>query len=273
MKKLAICAALLLGTAAPAFAAWHEIGTIRVNPGQDRDVRNFDLGGPVDRLQLRAEGADIRCRAVTARYGNGRTQTVFQGDLTEDMPVSVNIPGNGRNITRLTFECRAERQIGNRRGDRDDRRRDRRGAGDASIVVVADVDRYRKEWRRNPRYQSEWSNVFNWGSDMINDWKLLSTVSFEGRGDVESSYAGWHGDNVDAVALKPLDADVRCSRVTARFGKGSAQPLNVNNGDLMRRGQYYKLDLPGRARDLASLDMRCRATNAASVKVQIFTSR
>ena len=273
MKKLAICAALLLGTAAPAFAAWHEIGTIRVNPGQDRDVRNFDLGGPVDRLQLRAEGADIRCRAVTARYGNGRTQTVFQGDLTEDMPVSVNIPGNGRNITRLTFECGAERQIGNRRGDRDDRRRDRRGAGDASIVVVADVDRYRKEWRRNPRYQSEWSNVFNWGSDMINDWKLLSTVSFEGRRDAESSYAGWRGDNVDAVALKPLDADVRCSRVTARFGKGSAQPLNVNNGDLMRRGQYYKLDLPGRARDLVSLDMRCRATNAASVKVQIFTSR
>ncbi len=39
------------------------------------------------------------------------------------------------------------------------------GAGKLSIVVVADVDRYRAEWRSNPRYQSEWSKIFNWGSD------------------------------------------------------------------------------------------------------------
>jgi len=274
MKKLALLTALLcLGTAAPALAAWNEIGTIRVNPGQDRDVRNFNLGGPVDRLQLRAEGADIRCRAVTARFGNGRSQTLYQGNLTEGMPQNINLPGRERNITRLTFECGAERQVGNRRGDRDDRRRDRRGVGDASIVVVADVDRYRKQWRSNPRYQNEWSKIFNWGSDMVNDWRLLSTVSFEGRRDSERAFVGWKGQNVDAVALMPLDADVRCSRVSARFGNGKAQPLNVNNGDYLRRGQYYKLDLPGRARDLVSLDMRCRATNSDRVRVQIFTSR
>ncbi len=274
MKKLALLSAVLcLGAAAPAMAAWHEIGTVRVNPGQDRDVRNFDLGGPVDRLQLRAEGADIRCRAVTARFSNGRTQTLYQGNLIEDQPANINIPGNGRNITRLTFDCGAERQIGNRRGERDDRRGGRPDRADASIVVVADVDRYRKEWRSNPRYQSDWSKIFNWGSEMVNDWRLLSTVTFEGRRDSESAFAGWRGQNVNAVALMPLDADVRCSRVTARFGNGREQPLNVNNGDFLRRGQYYKLDLPGRARDLSSLDMRCRATNADRVRVQIFTSR
>jgi hypothetical protein len=274
MKKLTLLSAVLcLGTAMPAMAAWHEIGTIRVDQGRDRDVRNFDLGGPVDRLQLRAEGADIRCRAVTARYGNGRTQTLFQGALNEDQAANINIPGNGRNITRLTFECGAERQTGNRRGQRDDRRGDRRDRADARIVVVADVDRYRKEWRSNPRYQSDWSQIFNWGSDMANNWRPLSTVSFEGRGDSEKAFAGWRGQNINAVALMPMDADVRCSRVTARFGNGNAQPLDVNRGDYLRRGQYYTLDLPGRARDLESLDLRCRATNANRVRVQIFTSR
>ncbi len=45
-----------------------------------------------------------------------------------------------------------------------DRREDRRGErrDEARIIVVADVDRYRKEWRSNPRYQSEWSKIFNW---------------------------------------------------------------------------------------------------------------
>lgn len=273
MKKLAVLTALLcVGAAAPAFAAWNEIATIRVSGMRDTDTRRFDLGGPVDRLMLRAEGGDIRCRAVTARYGNGRTQALFQGPLIEGVPANINIPGNGRNIASLNFECSADPQRGDRRGDRrDERRGDRRG--EASIVVVADVDRYRKEWRSNPRYQSDWSKIFNWGSDMVNDWKPLTTVSFEGKRDVESSFAGWRGDNISAVALMPLNADARCARVTARFGNGKDQPLDVNNGDLLRRGQYYKLDLPGRARDLVSLNMRCRATNANSVQVRIFTSR
>ncbi|MEY4967273.1 MAG: hypothetical protein RL274_2856 [Pseudomonadota bacterium] len=75
------------------------------------------------------------------------------------------------------------------------------------------------------------------------------------------------------MAPKPLDANVRCSRVTARFGNGNAQPLNVNRGDYLRRGQFYKLDFPVLARAPESRDMRCRATNADRVRVQIFTSR
>jgi hypothetical protein len=277
MKKIAVLSALLCaGAAAPALAAWHEIATIRVSGVRDNDTRRFDLGGPVDRLMLRAEGSDIRCRAVTARYGNGRTQVLFQGPLVEDVPANLNIPGNGRNIASLNFECSADVQRGERRDDRrgdrrDDRRADRRG--EARIIVVADVDRYRKEWRSNPRYQNEWSKIFNWGSDVVNDWRPLTTVSFEGKRDTETTFTGWRGDNVDAVALMPVNADARCARVTARFGNGKDQPLNVNNGDFLRRGQYYKLDLPGRARDLVSLNMRCRATDARNVQVRIFTSR
>jgi hypothetical protein len=264
MKKLAVLSALLCaGAAVPAFAAWTEIATINVRAFRDNDTRNFDLGGPIDRLMLRAEGGDIRCRAVTARYGNGRTQTLFQGQLIEDVPANINIPGNGRNIARLNFQCGSE--------PRGERRRDRRV--DARIVVVADVDRYRKEWRSNPRFEREWSKIFNWGSDLANNWRPLTTVSFEGKRDTESTFTGWRGDNVNAVALMPLNADARCARVTARFGNGKDQPLNVNNGDFLRRGQYYKLDLPGRARDLVALNMRCRAMGAGSVQMRIFTSR
>jgi hypothetical protein len=254
-KKTLLSAAVLAGIATPALAEWNEIGTVRVGPGRDRDSRSFDLGGPVERIQLRADGSDINCRSVDARFGNGQTRSVFSGALRDGMPVNVNLPGRERNISGMIFNCGAE----NRRG------------GD--IVVVADVGSHRAEWRRNPRWQSNWSKVFNWGSDMVNDWKPLSVVSFEGRNDRENSFAGWRGQNIEAVALKPLDADARCSRITARFGNGRDQVLNVNNGDFMRRGQFYKLDLPGRARDLVSLDMRCRATDASRVKIQIFTSR
>lgn len=268
MKKLAVLSALLCaGAALPAYAAWTEIATINVRAFRDNDTRNFNLGGPVDRLQLRAEGSDIRCRSVTARYGNGRTQPLFQGELVEDVPANINIPGNGRNIQSINFQCGAEPRAGRRDGSRRDRR------AEARIVVVADVDRYRKEWRSNPRFEREWSKIFNWGSDMVNDWRPLTTVSFEGKRDVESTYTGWRGDNISAVALMPLNADARCARVTARFGNGNDQPLNVNNGDLLRRGQYYKLDLPGRARDLVNLNMRCRAMGAGKVDVRVFTSR
>ena len=253
--RKALLAATLLTAATPALAEWTEIGTVHVSAGRDRDSRGFDLGGPVERLQLRADGSDINCRSVDARFGNGQSRTLFRGPLRDGMPVSVDLPGRDRTITSLSFNCGAERRRG---GD---------------IVVVADVGRYRGEWRRNPRWRDSWSKVFNWGSDMVNDWKPLGTVRFEGRDDRESSYAGWRGQNIEAVALKPLDADARCSRVTARFGNGQDQVLNVNNGDFLRRGQYYKLDLPGRARDLVSLNMRCRGTDARGVTVQIFASR
>lgn len=255
-RTLALLAATLCAAVAtPAFAAWDEIGTVRIDPRRDREARNFDLGGPVERLQLRAEGAGVNCRAVTARFGNGRTSTVYQGPLEDGYPVSVALPGNERSITRLAFDCGAE------------------GRKSATIHIVADVGRHRGEWRKNPQWQTSWSKVFNWGSDMINDWKYLDSVRFDGRGDRDGVYAGWKGQNVDSVALKPLESDARCSRVTARFGNGRDQALNVNRGDVLRRGQYYQLDLPGRARDLVSLNLRCQSVGAQRVTVQIFTSR
>jgi hypothetical protein len=246
-----------LGLAAPALAAWDSLGTVNVDgrPGTDRDARTFNMGGPVERLQLRAERSDIECRSVRARFGNGNRRDIFHGRLREGRTVDIDMPGNARNLNRLAFACTAL---------------DRRGG---TIRISADVGRYRNDWMRGPNWRSTWARMFNWGSNMANDWRLVGTERFEGRRDSERAFTGWRGVNADAVALKPLEADARCNRVVARFRNGRSQTLNINHGDILRRGMYYKLDLPGRQRDLTSLTLRCSAVGAGRVSVQIFTSR
>jgi hypothetical protein len=257
MKKSTVgflAAALCCAAAVPAMAAWDRIGEVRIDSRHDRDRQPVRLGGPVEGLRLTADGNRVDCRAVTADFGNGNHRMVFRGELHPGRPHMVDLPGDRRFIRALTFDCGV------------------RGRHDAIIRVSADVGRYRGDWQRNPDFNRMWSRVFNWGSDAINDWQYLDSVRFEGRGDRENSFAGWKGHNIDAVALKPLNADARCRRVTVRFANGWTQPLNINNGDTLRRGQYYKLDLPGRARDVRSLSMRCRAEGARQVTIQIFTS-
>jgi hypothetical protein len=246
-----------LGLAAPALAAWDSLGRVNVDgrPGTDRDARTFNMGGPVERLQLRAERSDIECRSVRARFGNGNRRDIFHGRLREGRTVDIDMPGNARNLNRLAFACTAL---------------DRRGG---TIRISADVGRYRNDWMRGPNWRSTWARMFNWGSNMANDWRLVGTERFEGRRDSERAFTGWRGVNADAVALKPLEADARCNRVVARFRNGRSQSLSINHGDILRRGMYYKLDLPGRQRDLTSLTLRCSAVGAGRVSVQIFTSR
>lgn len=253
--RLAVIAAVLCaGAATPAFADWDNIGSVDVNYHRDRDVHNLDLGGPVDRLQLRADG-NVDCRAVNATFGNGTTRQVFSGRLYRNRSTNVDLPGNNRNIKRLAFSCSAQNR------------------GGATIRIAADIGSHRDEWRRNPNFGRVWARMFNWGSNAVNNWQYVGQESFEGRHDSESAFTGWRGRNTDSIALKPLDASARCSRVTAMFGNGRTVNLNVNNGDYMRQGQYYKLNLPGDRRNLTSLNLRCRATDAHRVTVQIFTSR
>ena len=44
-------------------------------------------------------------------------------------------------------------------------------------------------------------------------------------------------------------------------------------GDVLRQGQYYKVDLPGDMRNLRSLDLSCHAQGARRVTIQIFVSK
>jgi hypothetical protein len=249
---LVLSAALL--ASGPAWAQWNDIGRVDIRHNGERLTRDIRFGGPVERLQLTAEGGDVFCRDVRATFGNGRTRAVFHGTLHEHRGQPVDLPGGERDVRSLTFRCGAVH-------DRN-----------AAIRVSADIGRYRDTWRRSPDFGRMWAKTFNWGSNLVNDWQYIGTESFEGRRDSESSFAGFRGRHVDALALKPLNADARCMRVVAHFRGGRDRPLDVNRGDRMRRGQYYKLDLPGGYRNLESLSLRCQAADARRVQIQIFTS-
>ncbi|MEP6830384.1 MAG: hypothetical protein ABI963_08600 [Rhizomicrobium sp.] len=251
----ALAAMLVLGTAIPALADWDEVGRINLRSRNDREMQDVRLGGAVEKLQLRAEGDDVFCRSVRATFGNGQTREIFRGPLRRGDATDVDMPGDRRNLRNLSFQCGPQHR------------------GDASIRVVADVGRYRDEWRRNPDFDRVWARTFNWGSDLVNNWKFLGSEDFRGRGDTENHFAGWRGRNIDALALKPVGADARCTQVAARFRNGRMQPLDVNRGDVLRENQYYKLDVPGNRRDLESISLNCRPMNGRQVTMQIFTSK
>ena len=253
-RLFATAAVLSCVTAAPAFAAWDRLGTVDVNFRADRDIESIRFGGPVERLSFRAERSSINCRAIRATFENGRTQQIYSGRLAQGRDVAVDLPGQARNVRNLQFACGAEQRPG------------------GTIQISADIGRYQNDWRRGPDWNRQWSRMFNWGSNAINNWQPLGNLRFEGRGDTEVAFAGLRGRRSDAVALMPVEANARCSRVSVRFENGRVATLNVNNGDVMRRGQYYALDLPGTDRNIRELNMRCRAEGANNLTVRVFVS-
>ena len=126
---------------------------------------------------------------------------------------------------------------------------------------------------RGPNWGATWAHVVNWGSNAINDWKLAGDARFVGRNDSESTFTGWRGRNADAIALKPIGASARCSRVTATFGNGRTQNLALHNGDVLQQGEFNSLDLPGDHRNVTRLYLKCRATDGRAVAIQILTSK
>jgi hypothetical protein len=246
---------------------WDNLGTVtidgRMGPGgpgrrgpggMDRESRSFDLGGPVERIQLRAERSDINCRSVTARFGNGRSSQVYQGMLRQGRAVDVDMPGVARDLNGLSFACTSM------------------DGRDATIRISADVGRYRQDWMRGANWRGTWSRMLNWGSEAVNNWQQVGRETFEGRGDVEMTNLSLRGRHVDAIALMPVNADARCSGATARFDNGRSQALNLRNNNTLRRGVYTQVDLPGNYRNLDSIALRCSAMGARSVTINIYTS-
>ena len=261
-SRIAVMAALLCaGTALPAFAAMDQIGQVTVGHFANRAAQNFDLGGPIDSLGLQPVGADVDCRAINATFGNGKTSQIFSGKLYQGRTTTVDLPGDQRTVTRLAVNCQSL------------------GFRDATIRVSADIGSHRAEWQANPNFARLWARFFNWGSAAVNggapatNWQYLGDTQFVGNNDSDNAFGRWQGRTVSTVALKPLNASARCSRVIASFGNGSTQTLDVNRGDYLNQGQFYPLDLRGDRRNLVNLALRCRATNARAVTIQIFTGR
>jgi hypothetical protein len=257
MKKLssavAFAALISLGATVPAYAGWTNIGRVDFDYGVDKDAAYGNFGGPATALQLTARDSDVDCKYVRATFGNGTTNNVFQGRLPQGRGVRVDLPGDRRNITKLAFECRSFVR------------------GGAHVDIDADVDAYRQTWMRNPLWAKFWSTLLPQqqpGNDV--NWVPIGTERFVGPVDRNSTFAGWGGHHVTRLALKPLDADAQCRRVSATFGNGTTRNLDLNRGGIASRGRLYKIDLPGDVRNVVRLNLVCRAIGAPAVTMQIY---
>lgn len=270
---LALAALLFGGMALPAQAAhtdrWYPLGSVDFSWRGERERAWAHFAGPVERLNFLAEGNGVTCRNVRATFDNGRTMHIFRGSIRRGRSVDVDLPGRDRGIRRLDFNCRSE------------------GRREATIQIAADIGRYRGDWRRNPDWERNWARTFNWGDDDRGDnrgdrddhrwdsdrWVRLGSESFEGRGDREVAYAGWSGRSIEALALKPVNGDARCSSVMATFGSGQTRPLNIDSGDNMRQGRFYLLDLPGGDRDVRRISMRCSPIRDMQVTIELYAQK
>lgn len=260
-KTVLMAGALSCGLAMPAMADWYRIGSVDVSHGMDRDTSYSRFGGGVDKLRLDVRDSDVRCRSVRATFANGSSDEIFRGRLQPGRPQDVDLPGDRAHVTKLDFTCRASSRAG------------------ATIAISADVSSYRDEWRRSPDWNRSWAGIFNWDrpsggpgwSD--NDWVRIGTQTFQGHNDRDTVVAGWRGRSVERIAVKPLNGDARCTRITARFGNGRTRDLNVDRGMRMRQGRGYSFDLPGGNRNLREVVMQCSPLDRRSVRIEVLAKK
>src|SRR4029077_2692832 len=102
---LTLAAVLVSGVAGPALAAWENVGSVSI-PGRDGVITPYrGIDGAVTALSLNARNSSVMCDDVMATFGNGQRRSVFSGFLPRNRNVTVDMPGNNRNVTALDFDC------------------------------------------------------------------------------------------------------------------------------------------------------------------------
>jgi hypothetical protein len=96
-------AALLCTVAAPSFAAWGPVGSVDFSMRDNHDSAMVNFRG--DRLALTSHEGDVYCRDIEATFGNGRTRTIYRGDIRAGEPVNVDLNGV-RDVRQIDFDCR-----------------------------------------------------------------------------------------------------------------------------------------------------------------------
>jgi hypothetical protein len=252
---LGMTALAALTLAMPAKADWVRLGSVHIEHGRDRDMAYSQFAGPVENLTFTARGSDMWCRDITAHYGNGEKQRVYSGKIYRDQAVDADVLGKQRRIGRLSMTCSAE----NPRG--------------GELQMGANVGRFRQAWDKTKFWATRFSRdaEHKMGMDHRDGdgWVTIGRESFEGRHDSETSFALWHGRSVDRIALRPVDNDARCMRVSATFENGRTRELDVGRHDVLARGQLTVIDLPGNERSLRSVDLHCRAVGDRDVTIEI----
>ncbi len=133
---------------------------------------------------------------------------------------------------------------------------------------MADVGRYRDEWRRSPDWNNVWAKIFDWGvmPPQRNAWVSIARKRFS---DYEMVTGQWSGHDVARIGLRAVDGDARCTRVRAEFGNGSRANLDSRKFDRMERGRVYQVDLPGAYRKVTRLGLVCHALGDAAVTIEV----
>jgi hypothetical protein len=254
---LGMTALAVLAAGAPAEAQWVKLSDVRIEHRRDRDTTYSQFAGPVERLSFTARGSDMWCRSIGVVYQNGQRDQVFSGKLERDRPVNADVRGAERRISRLNMNCTAS---------------DPRGG---TLVVGADVGRFHRAWEKSKAWASRMARQFenNIGMHEQNGWISIGRENFQGRRDSESSFTGWRGRKVDRIALRPIDSDARCMRVSATFDNGRTRDLDIGRRDVMERGRMVEIDLPGGERNLRSVDLRCRGVGHRDVTIEILARK
>jgi len=285
--RIALAALLCAGTAAPAIAQGYNdgrgargyerfdenrfdrfdyIGTVEFDRRGDRERVYGQFGGPVEALRLEARDSAVQCRNVRVTFANGRTRNVFDGRLREDRPVNVDLPGDERNVRSVTFNCRALSPRGSR------------------VAIAADIGNNREAWMRHSDFNRLWRDRFAWGHgpeegdrwdrDRRNaNWVPLGVQRFQGRRDSDASFLGRRGQQIESIAIRPVNADARCRRITATFANGRSRDLNLRQGEYLLQNRLYQIDLPGEERNVERIDMTCQAVREPGVTVEVLASR
>ncbi len=261
-------ATMAAALAAPATANYVRLGNVEVGYRADSDTAYTRFGGRLESLRLVAGRSDIVCRSVTVRFDNGEVQNVFSGRLDERRPVAVDLRGRARRVDSIRFLCRSD---------------ERRGG---QIFIEGEAGQFRDEWRRDRDWDRSWAQIFGQepggmrgpdrmgGPDRIGgdrDWIVLGRQSFEGGNDKESTFTDWKGRHVDRIALRPLESDAQCMSIVATFDSG--RKVKLADGRSLERGRIAVYDLPGNARDVSKVYLRCRAVSGYRVTIEILARR
>jgi hypothetical protein len=246
---------------APEYPAWDRLGSVTVSNLPDRDVEWNQFGGRMSRLSFHAANSDVACRDISATFANGRTRTIYSGELPFNRDVVVDLPGAERAVEAISFDCQADAPRGSR------------------VDIAADLGNYRAEWQQSPDWATVWSRIFRWPDQVVvnerfdPNWVPLARERFEGQNDYETTLPGARGRAIDTVGIRPLDNDARCMRLSATYQNGRTSDLWVNRGGRLMRNRLYEVDLPGGQRNIARLDMMCRGERGRPVTIQVLGSR
>ena len=95
--------ALICTAALPASAEWSHVGTAMFSTQSTYYAARADFNS--DRMALTSRIGDVYCQNVEATFGDGQTQSIYQGTLRANQTVNVDLPGNVRSVQRLAFNC------------------------------------------------------------------------------------------------------------------------------------------------------------------------